>query len=358
MAIDKSYYTIITDVGKAKIANASVTGNKVGFVKIQLGDGGGSEYTPTESQTALKNVVWEGNIGNTTTDETAPNCIILESLIPSSVGGFMIREIGYLDDENNLIAISKYKECYKPSIEQGAVVDMKVKTVLIVSNVNNIELKIDPTIIFATLKDIQDLETKIGTVNTKIDTTKTELTSNIETAKTELNTKIDQLIAGGSNVAYTQRVAIDDWVEDAESGFKATVTHSLLTQRIVVNIIDATTKENVVTNFKIIDDNSIEVRSETRSELNVYVINGNAETHFINATVDDNRVSEMTTYSSKKIEDSISSIQLIDTSISITDANDRFTSDKLDGVLEEIMVEISGQRTKGITIVNNLIDMI
>ncbi|HFL3544066.1 TPA: phage tail protein, partial [Clostridioides difficile] len=73
---------------------------------------------------------------------------------------------------------------------QGAVVDMKVKTVLIVSNVNNIELKIDPTIIFATLKDIQDLETKIGTVNTKIDTTKTELTSNIETAKTELNGKI------------------------------------------------------------------------------------------------------------------------------------------------------------------------
>ncbi|HBF2202960.1 TPA: phage tail protein [Clostridioides difficile] len=183
MAIDKSYYTIITDVGKAKIANASVTGNKVGFVKIQLGDGGGSEYTPTESQTALKNVVWEGNIGNTTTDETAPNCIILESLIPSSVGGFMIREIGYLDDENNLIAISKYKECYKPSIEQGAVVDMKVKTVLIVSNVNNIELKIDPTIIFATLKDIQDLDAKI-------DTTKTELTSNIETAKTEINTKI------------------------------------------------------------------------------------------------------------------------------------------------------------------------
>ncbi|HIH2783420.1 TPA: phage tail protein, partial [Clostridioides difficile] len=250
MAIDKSYYTIITDVGKAKIANASVTGNKVGFVKIQLGDGGGSEYTPTESQTALKNVVWEGNIGNTTTDETAPNCIILESLIPSNVGGFMIREIGYLDDENNLIAISKYKECYKPSIEQGAVVDMKVKTVLIVSNVNNIELKIDPTIIFATLKDIQELDTKI-------DTTKTELNTRIDTENEKQNIKIDQLIAGGSNVASTQIITIDDWVEDAENGFKATVTHSLLTQRIVVNIIDATTKENVVTNFKIIDDNSI-----------------------------------------------------------------------------------------------------
>ncbi|HFL3546926.1 TPA: phage tail protein [Clostridioides difficile] len=218
MAIDKSYYTIITDVGKAKIANASVTGNKVGFVKIQLGDGGGSEYTPTESQTALKNVVWEGNIGNTTTDETAPNCIILESLIPSSVGGFMIREIGYLDDENNLIAISKYKECYKPSIEQGAVVDMKVKTVLIVSNVNNIELKIDPTIIFATLKDIQDLETKIGTVNTKIDTTKTEIEGKIgdttqltTTDKTSLVNAINEVKTSVDSIETTaEKTSIKD----------------------------------------------------------------------------------------------------------------------------------------------------
>ncbi|HBG0352053.1 phage tail protein [Clostridioides difficile] len=282
MAIDKSYYTIITDVGKAKIANASVTGNKVGFVKIQLGDGGGSEYTPTESQTALKNVVWEGNIGNTTTDETAPNCIILESLIPSSVGGFMIREIGYLDDENNLIAISKYKECYKPSIEQGAVVDMKVKTVLIVSNVNNIELKIDPTIIFATLKDIQDLETKIGTVNTKIDTTKTELKSNIETAKTEIDEKI------GDTTQLT-----------------------------------TTDKTNIV------------------SALN-------------------------------EVKTSVDSIETTAEKTSIKDTDNLFESDNVEGALKELAenyntlsekqnnleTEVNGQRTKGITIVNNLIDMI
>ncbi|HFL2403603.1 TPA: phage tail protein [Clostridioides difficile] len=320
MATDKSYYTILTDIGKAKIANASIVGEKVDFARIQLGDGGGVEYNPTEDQTALKRVVWEGKVGNVTTDETMSNCLILESLIPANVGGFIISEIGYLDRDGNLLAISKYRAAYKPTLENdGAVIDMKVKTIFVVSNVNNIELKIDPTIIFATLKDLQDLDTKIGTVNTKIDTTKAELTSNIETTKTELNAridtenekqniKIDQLIAGGSNVASTQTITIDDWVEDAENGFKATVTHSLLTQRIVVNIIDATTKENVVTNFKIIDDNSIEIRSEVKAELNVYVINGNAETHFINATVDDNRVSEMTTYSSKKIHEEISKV--------------------------------------------------
>ncbi|HBF0959365.1 TPA: phage tail protein, partial [Clostridioides difficile] len=106
-------------------------------------------------------------------------------------------------------------------------------------------------------------------LNNKIDTTKTELNTRIDTENEKQNIKIDQLIAGGSNVAYTQRVAIDDWVEDAENGFKATVTHSLLTHRIVVNIIDATTKENIVPNFKIVDDNSIEIRSEVKVELNV-----------------------------------------------------------------------------------------
>ncbi|MFL8713204.1 phage tail protein, partial [Clostridioides sp. GD02377] len=190
MATEKSYYTILTNVGKAKIANASIVGEKVDFAKIQLGDGAGSEYNPTEEQTVLKNVVWEGNVGNVKTDEDLANCLILESLIPANAGGFIVREIGYLDTEGNLLAISKYRSAYKPRLEDGAVIDMKVKTIFVVSNVNNIELKIDPTIIFATLKDLQDLEAKIDTVDTKIDTTKTELVSNIETTKTELNNKI------------------------------------------------------------------------------------------------------------------------------------------------------------------------
>ncbi|MDU2753152.1 MAG: phage tail protein [Clostridioides difficile] len=346
---DEQFYTILTNIGKAKIANAGMLGKSVILEKIQAGDGGGNYYNPTEDQTALKNKVWEGNINAFDNDENNPNWIIATACIPGSIGGFTVREMGLIDNEGDMIAVCKSPETYKPKVDNGAMKDLYLKFIIEVSNVEKVTLVVDPTAIFLTKKDEEKILTNINKLDTKIDTTKTELTSNIETTKTELNTridtenekqniKIDQLIAGGSNVASTQIITIDDWVEDAENGFKATVTHSLLTQRIVVNIIDATTK--------------------TRSELNVYVINGNAETHFINATVDDNRVSEMTTYSSKKIEDSISSIQLIDTSISITDANDRFTSDKLDGVLEEIMVEISGQRTKGITIVNNLIDMI
>lgn len=320
MATDKSYYTILTDIGKAKIANASLVGEKVDFVKIQLGDGGGNEYNPTEEQTALKNIVWEGKVGNVKTDESMTNCLILESLIPASAGGFVVREIGYLDTEGNLLAISKYRSAYKPKVEDGAVIDMKVKTIFVISNVNNIELKIDPTIIFATLKDLQDLDSKIGTVNTKIDTTKAELTSNIETTKTELNTridtenekqniKIDNIIAGGVNVSHTHIIEIDDWTLNNETNmYEVTINHPLLTKRILIALYDEI-GEALTPNARAIDDNSILVRNEENIKMYVYLINGNAETHFINATVDDNRVSEMTTYSSKKIEDRLVNIE-------------------------------------------------
>ncbi|BDE80425.1 hypothetical protein CE91St50_33690 [Clostridioides difficile] len=313
MATDKSYYTILTDIGKAKIANASIIGEKVDFARIQLGDGGGNEYNPTEEQTVLKNVVWEGKVGNVKTDESMTNCLILESLIPASAGGFVVREIGYLDTEGNLLAISKYRSAYKPKVEDGAVIDMKVKTIFVVSNVNNIELKIDPTIIFATLKDLQDLDSKI-------DTTKTELTNNLETAKTELNTridtenekqniKIDQLVAGGVNVSHTHIIEVADWILNNETNmYEVTINHPLLTKRILIALYDEI-GEALTPNARAIDDNSILVRNEENIKMYVYLINGNAETHFINATVDDNRVSEMTTYSSKKIEDRLVNIE-------------------------------------------------
>ncbi|MCC0642109.1 MULTISPECIES: phage tail protein [unclassified Clostridioides] len=180
---EQKYYTLLTKVGKASIANATALGNKVDLVKLQLGDGAGTEYNPTEEQTTLKKVVWEGSVNNVKVDEENPNWIVIETVIPGSVGGFMIREVGIFDSLNQLIAVSKYPETYKPTADSGSVKDLVIKIILVVSNTSSVNLKVDPTVILATLKDIQELDTKI-------DTTKAELTSNIETTKTELNEKI------------------------------------------------------------------------------------------------------------------------------------------------------------------------
>ncbi|WP_352404544.1 phage tail protein [Sporanaerobacter acetigenes] len=180
----EQFYTILTQIGKAKIANASALGNKVNFTHFALGDGDGSYYNPVESQTELKNEVWRGQIGSVTVDEGNPNWLVIETIIPANIGGFMIREAGVFDEEGNLLAIGKYPETYKPAVEYGSAKDLYVRMILEVANTSVVNLKVDPTVILATKKDIDILtnriaknEIDISTLQKEVSEHKAEITS-------------------------------------------------------------------------------------------------------------------------------------------------------------------------------------
>ena len=160
--MSEQFYTILTKIGKAKIANSAALGNQVDLVKFQIGDGNGSYYSPNEDQTQLKNKVWEGNISSIRIDDENPNWIVLETLIPGTDGGFMVREAAAVDNEGNLIAIGKYPETYKPVAGDGSIKDLIIKMVIEVSNASSITLKVDPTVILATKNDILELEKKVN----------------------------------------------------------------------------------------------------------------------------------------------------------------------------------------------------
>ncbi|MBD8046743.1 phage tail protein [Clostridium faecium] len=166
----EQFYSILTSIGKAKIANASVLGTKLNLITLAVGDGNGKYYNPTETQESLVNEVWRGNVGVIATDSENSNWIVIETMIAGNVGGFFIREVGVFDDEGNLIAIGKYPETYKPIVSDGATKDLTIRIILEVSNASNVTLKIDPTIIMATKKDIETLDNKIK--NIKIPVTK------------------------------------------------------------------------------------------------------------------------------------------------------------------------------------------
>ena len=166
--MSEQFYTILTSVGQAKITSSAALGTKLNFVKFKVGDGSGAYYNPTESQIDVKNKVWEGNISSISVDESNPNWIVIETVIPTLYGGFTIREAGIFDDENNLIAIGKYPETYKPVAAEGSSKDLLIRMILEVSNAENINLKVDPTVILATKKDIQTLESKLQLINTQL----------------------------------------------------------------------------------------------------------------------------------------------------------------------------------------------
>lgn len=177
----EQFYTVLTSIGKAKIANASALGNKVNLTHFALGDGGGKYYNPTESQTELKSEVWRGQIGQIAVDEKNPNWIVIETIIPANQGGFMIREAGIFDDENNLLAVGKYPETYKPQVQDGSAKDLYIRMILEVANTSVVNLKVDPSIILATKKDIEVLEQKMNKKIENIDVPVTEIVDNLTT---------------------------------------------------------------------------------------------------------------------------------------------------------------------------------
>ena len=166
-------YTLVTNIGKAKIANAAVLGKKVDFSKLKVGDGNGNYYEPSESQTNLVHKVWEGNVNNVLTGgEKNPNWIVVQTMIPPGEGGGYIRECGLFDEEDNLLAISKYPESYKPTMDEGSTDDLTIELIFEVSNAATINLRIDPLVTLASLQNLYDLESKI---NKKIETLSTRL---------------------------------------------------------------------------------------------------------------------------------------------------------------------------------------
>ncbi|GAA0115750.1 phage tail protein [Clostridium senegalense] len=182
----EKFYSLLTKIGKAKIANSIGFGTKINFTKMKVGDGGGSYYEPTEEQTDLKNTVWEGNINHVEIDKDNLNWIHIELMIPATVGGFTIREYGAFDDENNLIGICKCAETYKPVITDGSTKELLLDLILCVVNTENIQLKIDPTIIFAKKSDLEVLDNKIN--NIKIPVTKVnEKTGDITLKAEDIN---------------------------------------------------------------------------------------------------------------------------------------------------------------------------
>ncbi|NFG23187.1 phage tail protein [Clostridium botulinum] len=191
--MEEKFYTILTNIGKEKIANSSVLGSKVNFTKIKAGDGNGKYYEPTEDQTKLANTVWEGNIRNIEVSKENPNWIEIEAIILSDEGGFTIREFGVFDEEDNLLAISKCAETYKPIISDGSVKELLIKMVLSVSNTENVSLKVDPTIVVAKKSDVEKVDMIVDEIKSQMKEiankqTKLENTvSNIDLSATKVN---------------------------------------------------------------------------------------------------------------------------------------------------------------------------
>ncbi|ELY6402199.1 phage tail protein [Cronobacter sakazakii] len=157
------FYTLLTEIGAAKLASAAALGVPLKITKMAVGDGGGVLPTPDAKQTALVNEKRRADLNMLYIDPQNSSQIIAEQLIPETEGGWWIREVGLFDDTGALIAIGNCPESYKPQLAEGSGRTQTVRMVLITSSTENITLKIDPAVVLATRKYVDDkvLELKV-----------------------------------------------------------------------------------------------------------------------------------------------------------------------------------------------------
>ncbi|QML11221.1 phage tail protein [Escherichia coli] len=157
------FYTLLTDIGAAKLASAAALGVPLKITHMAVGDGGGTLPTPDAKQTALVNEKRRAALNMLYIDPQNSNQIIAEQVIPENEGGWWIREVGLFDESGALIAVGNCPESYKPQLAEGSGRTQTVRMVLITSSTDNITLKIDPAVVLATRKYVDDkaLELKV-----------------------------------------------------------------------------------------------------------------------------------------------------------------------------------------------------
>lgn len=152
----RKYKTLVTDIGKEKITNAVLSGEKVKITEAAVGDGGGTYYVPTADMTALKREMWRGEIATATVNPQSRNMIDIKIFLDGTVGGFTIREIGIFDEDGDMIAICNTPDTEKAVLVDGIAATLTVLMHVVFTDVDVLEFHVDPSVDTVSSEDLQN----------------------------------------------------------------------------------------------------------------------------------------------------------------------------------------------------------
>lgn len=157
------FFALLTNQGAAKLSNMAALGEKLEITSLAVGDGGGVSLTPNQAQTELVNERRRAQLNSLSVDEKNTSQIIAEQIIPESVGGWWIREIGLFDADGVLIAVANCPETYKATTEEGSGRTQVIRMMLTVSSTDAVTLKVDPSVVLATRQYVDSAVIEVKT---------------------------------------------------------------------------------------------------------------------------------------------------------------------------------------------------
>ncbi|WP_055326027.1 phage tail protein [Ralstonia solanacearum] len=201
----QTFFIVPTAAGDAKDANAKALGQARKYTHIAVGDGGGALPTPDRARTALVNECYRAQINAIWQDQTNPGQFVAELVIPESVGGWWIRELGLIDADGTLAYYGNCPETYKPQMAEGSGRTQSIRMVVLSATGAAVELKIDPAIVLATRQYVDD---KVAAELNKLDGKQSvRVATTAVIAKNGLQTIDGVALAAGDRVLVKDQAA-------------------------------------------------------------------------------------------------------------------------------------------------------
>lgn len=132
---------IQTDLGRDKLAKLAAEGKTLKLTQFAVGDANDKPYTPTGKETKLVHEKYRSDISLIEKDEVSAATLKIINIVPSTSGGYTIREIGLFDEDNDLIAIGVC-EIIKPD-PKVVPYTSKITILLTIDNAESVEFKIN-----------------------------------------------------------------------------------------------------------------------------------------------------------------------------------------------------------------------
>lgn len=140
-----SYFGVHTTAGLEALYASLETGDPVTITEIAVGDGSGSEITPSQSDISLTNEVYRASVNRIFRPDptNSPTLFAAEMIIPVEVGGFTLREVGAFDANGDMLVIGSLPETYKPEAADGSFGETLIRLYFQALNADQIALTVN-----------------------------------------------------------------------------------------------------------------------------------------------------------------------------------------------------------------------
>lgn len=147
-----TFKTIHTTYGLRRMAQAEAAGTPINLTAMAVGDGGGNDVFPDPAQTQLVREIADTRRAPNRVypDPDDATMFTAELVVPASVAGFTMREIGIYDADGGLFAVGNLPPTYKPHTSEGAYADAVVRLQFMVTNAGIVTIILDPNVAVAT----------------------------------------------------------------------------------------------------------------------------------------------------------------------------------------------------------------